>query len=116
MNRSQRILIVIGVATLAAMAAPYISRAVVDGRAVADKVVVFEARSKRPSKDLTLCLIKHPGALNLNVSSNDLYADPATGLAVKIEGRGAERAVTAWLPGGQSLTAEQAAQLRSCVG
>ncbi|MGB7656287.1 MAG: hypothetical protein WBL74_12470 [Novosphingobium sp.] len=97
------------------MAVPYISRAVVDGRAVADKVVVFKASSKRPSKDLTLCLIKHPGALNLNVSSNDLYSDPVSGLAVRIESRGAVRTVTAWLPQGKSMTAEQAAQLKGCV-
>ena len=97
------------------MAAPYVSRAIVDGRAVADKTVVFEASSKRANKDLTLCLIKHPGALNVNVSSNDLYADPASGLAVKIQERGAERVVKVWLPRGKALTAEQAAQLNGCV-
>ena len=115
MNRSQRILIAIGLAALAAMAAPYVMRAVVDGRAVAGKAQVFKGSSARENKDLTLCLIKHPGALNLAVSSNDLYADPASGLAVRIDEEGGLRKVTAWLPKGQTLSAEQAAQLKGCV-
>lgn len=115
MNRSQRILIAIGLGTLAALAAPYVIRAVVDLRSVSGKAVVFEASSKRDTKALTLCLIKHPGALNLDVSSNDLYANPASGLAVKIETRGAERVVRAWLPQGRALSAGQAAQLKGCV-
>ena len=116
MNRSQRILIAIGLAALAAMAAPYVTRAVVDGRAVAGKVKVFEDSSMRANKDLTLCLIKHPGALDLTVSSNDLYADPASGLAVRIDEVGGSRKVTAWLPEGRALSAAQAAQLKGCVG
>lgn len=116
MTRSQRILIVIGIGTLAAMAAPYALRALVDHRAVADKAVVFSGGSTRPNKDLTLCLIRHPGALNLAVASNDLYTDPASGLAVRIAERGAARAVTAWLPRGRTLSAAQLAQLRACLG
>ena len=115
MNRSQRILIAIGLAALAAMAAPYVLRGVVDSRAVSGKVQVFEGSSARANKDLTLCLIKHPGALKLSVSSNDLYANPASGLAVRIDEEGQSRKVTAWLPKGQILTAEQAAQLKGCV-
>jgi hypothetical protein len=116
LNRSQRILIAIGLAALAAMAAPYITRAVVDDRAIAGKVQVFDAKSARANKELTLCLIRHPGALNLSVSSNDLYADPASGLAVRIDEEGQSRKVTAWLPKGGALTAEQTAQLEGCVG
>ena len=115
MNRSQRILIAIGLAALAAMAAPYVMRAVVDGRAVAGKAQVFKGSSARENKDLTLCLIKHPGALNLAVSSNDLYADPATGLAVRIDEEGGTRRVTAWLPKDQTLSTEQATQLKGCL-
>ena len=116
MNRSQRILIAIGLAALAAMAAPYVLRGVVDSRAVSGKVQVFEGSSARANKDLTLCLIKHPGALGLSVASNDLYADPASGLAVRIDENGSSRTVTAWLPKGQTLNAEQTEQLKGCVG
>lgn len=115
MNRSQRILIVIGLGALAAMAAPYVLRGVVDGRATADKAKVFEASSKRANKDLVLCLIKHPGALNLGVASNDLYTDPASGLAIEVDDRRDHQQVTAWLPHGKSLNAAQAAQLSGCM-
>lgn len=115
MNRSQRILIAIGLAALAAMAAPYVLRGVVDSRAVSGKVQVFEGSSARANKDLTLCLIKHPGALGLSVASNDLYADPASGLAVRIDENGSSRTVTAWLPKGGVLTAAQTAQLQGCL-
>lgn len=115
MNRSQRILIAVGLAALAAMAAPYVMRAVVDNQAVSGKVQVFQDHSYRPNKDLVLCLIKHPGALDLNVASNDTYTDPKNGLAVRVDERGDFRVVTAWLPSGKVLSAEQAAQLKGCL-
>ena len=115
MNRSQRILVAIGLGTLAALAAPYVIRAVVDSQAISGKVAVFQDHSYRPNKDLVLCLIKHPGALNLAVTSNDIYTDANSGLAVKIDERGDFRVVKAWLPKGQALTAEQAAQLKGCL-
>ena len=97
MNRSQRILVAIGLATLAVLAAPYAIRAVVDSRAVTGKVQVFQQHSYRPSKDLVLCLIRHPGALNLTVASNDIYTDAASSLAVKVEQNHDFRVVRAWL-------------------
>ena len=84
MTRSQGILVAIGLAALAAMAAPYLTRAVVDSRAIDGKAVVFEAHSQRVQKDLVLCLIKRPGALNVEVASHDFYTDPANGLALKV--------------------------------
>ena len=115
MNRSQRILIAIGLGALAAMAAPYVLRAIVDDRAVAEKVLIFNDVSSRPAKDLVLCLIKHPGALNLTVASNDLYVDPASGLAVKVDDAPQARQVRAWLPKGKALTGDQQAQLSGCL-
>jgi hypothetical protein len=116
LTRSQRILSVIGLATLLALAAPYLTRAVVDSRAVDGKVQVFEARSQRVHKDLVLCLIKRPGALNVEVASHDFYTDPASGLALKVIDQGAAREVRAWLPEGQALSDAQADQLKRCVG
>ena len=96
------------------MSAPYVLRVVVDRQAVAGKDLVFEGESLRPGKDLVLCLIKHPSALNLVVSSNDLYSDPATGLAVAVDERGETRKLKAYLPKGKALSAEQTAQLKDC--
>lgn len=115
MTRSQRILIAIGVAAIAAMAAPYVTRAIVDRQVTEGKVMVFEIGSMRENKDLVLCLIKHPGALNLTVASNDAYIDAATGLAVTIEKRGAGEVVKGWLPEGKALGAEQLAQVKGCA-
>jgi hypothetical protein len=116
LTRSQSILVAIGLAALAAMAAPYLTRAVVDSRAIDGKAVVFEARSQRVQKDLVLCLIKRPGALNVEVASHDFYTDPASGLALKVVDQGAAREVRAWLPEGQALNAAQFAQLKGCAG
>ena len=116
MTRSQRILIAIGLAALVAMAAPYLTRAVVDSRAIDGKTQVFERQSQRIHKDLVLCLIKRPGALNVEVASHDFYTDPASGLAIEVLDRGAARQVRAWLPQGQALTAAQLGQLNGCVG
>lgn len=115
MNRSQRILIAIGLATLVALAAPYLTRAVVDSRAIDGKVQVFESQSQRVHKDLVLCLIKRPGALNVEVTSHDFYTDPASGLALKVVDQGESREVRAWLPEGKALGAPQLEQLRGCV-
>jgi hypothetical protein len=116
LTRSQGILIAVGLAALAAMAAPYLTRAVVDGRAISGKVEVFASQSQRVHKDLVLCLIKRPGALNVEVASHDFYTDPASGLALKVIDLGAAREVRAWLPEGQALGAAQLAQLKGCVG
>lgn len=116
MNRSQRILVVIGLSIVLAMAAPYLLRGLVDSRATSGKALIFEGRSPHPQKDLVLCLIKRPGALNLTVASNDLYTDAASGLAIRVENRGETRQVRAWLPQGQTLGAEPMAQLKGCVG
>lgn len=116
MTRSQGILVAVGLAALAAMAAPYLTRAVVDSRAISGKVQVFESQSQRVHKDLVLCLIKRPGALNVEVTSHDFYTDPASGLALKVVDHGAAREVRAWLPEGQALSAAQTDQLKACVG
>ncbi len=116
MTRSQGILVAIGLAALAAMAAPYLTRAVVDSRAIDGKAVVFEARSQRVQKDLVLCLIKRPGALNVEEASHDFYTDPASGLALKVVDQGTAREVRAWLPESQALNTAQLAQLKGCVG
>jgi hypothetical protein len=107
LNRSQGILVAIGLAALAALAAPYLTRAVVDSRAVSGKIQVFESQSQRVHKDLVLCLIKRPGALNVVVASHDFYTDPASGLALKVIDLGAARDVRAWLPEGQALRPAQ---------
>jgi hypothetical protein len=116
LNRSQRILTAIGLATLLALAAPYLTRAVIDSRAIAGKDQIFESRSQRVQKDLVLCLIKRPGALGLEVASHDFYTDRASGLAVKVVDKGNYREVRAWLPTGKVLEASQASQLKGCVG
>ncbi|MBA4162919.1 MAG: hypothetical protein C0515_12735 [Novosphingobium sp.] len=116
MTRSQGILVAVGLAALAAMAAPYLTRAVVDSRAIDGKAQVFEGRSQRVHKDLVLCLIKRPGALNVEVASHDFYTDPASGLALKVVDQGAAREVRAWLPEGRTLGAAQVQQLKGCVG
>lgn len=116
MTRSQGILVAIGLAMLAALSAPLLTRAVVDSRAVDGKVQVFEGRSQRLHKDLVLCLIKRPGALNVEVASHDFYTDPASGLALKVEDQGAAREVRAWLPEGKALDAAQLEQLKICIG
>ena len=115
MNRSQRILVAIGAATLLALAAPYIVRAVVSHRATTGKVQVFQDHSYRPQKDLVLCLIRQPGALALNVASNDLYVDKAGELAVRVTDKGDFRVVRAWLPPGHQLAPDQSAQLAQCI-
>jgi hypothetical protein len=115
LNRSQRILSAIGLATLLALAAPYLTRAVVDYRATSGKVQVFQDHSYRPQKDLVLCLIRQPGALALKVASNDLYTDEADRLAVKVVDKGDFRVVRAWLQPGQQLRPEQTAQLSECI-
>ncbi len=115
MNRSQRILVAIGIAALLALAAPYLTRAVVDNRAISGKQSVFTARSAWPRKDLVLCLIRPPGPLGLSVASNDLYTNPAGDLAVRVRDKGQYRTVEAWLPQGRTLSAEQLARLRFCA-
>jgi hypothetical protein len=115
LTRSQGILVAVGLAALAAMAAPYLTRAVVDSRAVSGKVQVFQDHSYRPQKDLVLCLIRQPGALALKVASNDLYTSEASGLAVKVTDKHDFREVRAWLPAQQRLTADQTAQLSECI-
>lgn len=105
----------IGLAALAAMAAPYLTRAFVDSRAVEGKVQVFEGQSQREQKELVLCLIKRGGALNVEVTSHDFYTDPANGLALRVVDQGAAREVRAWLPKGQALSAAQLEQLNGCV-
>lgn len=116
MNRSQRILVGIGLAALAAMASPYVLRMVVDSRATAGKVLVFDTQSQTAQKDLVLCLIRHPGALNLAVASNDIYTDPASGLAIRVEDKGASRRLRAWLPEGKTLDPAQSDQIKGCAG
>jgi len=116
LTRSQRILIGIGLATLIGLTAPLLTRAVVDSRAVDGKVQVFESQSQRLHKDLVLCLIKRPGALNVEVASHDFYTDPASGLALKVVDQGAVREVRAWLPEGKALDAAQLEQLKGCIG
>jgi hypothetical protein len=116
LNRSQRILVAVGLAALAAMAAPYLTRAVVDSNAIEGKVQVFEGRSQRVHKDLVLCLIRRPGALQVEVASHDFYTDPASALALKVVDQGAAREVRVWLPQGQALSPAQLDQLRGCLG
>ena len=105
----------VGLAALAAMAAPYATRAVVGYRAISGKTIVFQEHSNRPQKDLVLCLIRQPGALALDVASNDLYVDKAGKLAVKVTDRGDVREVRVWLPKGQQLRPDQSSQLSECV-
>ncbi len=116
MNRSQRILVGIGLAALAAMASPYVLRMVVDSRATAGKALVLDRESRTAQKDLVLCLIRQPGALRLEVASNDTYTDPASGLAIRVDDGGASRRVRIWLPQGKALDPAQAAQVRTCIG
>lgn len=115
MNRSQRILVAVGLSALAAMAAPYLIRAVVDRQVTSGKIMVLEDRSARPKKDLVLCLIRQPGALKLDVASNDAYSDPNSGLALRVEEHEDYRVVKAWLPQGAALSGDQAAQIKGCV-
>ena len=115
MNRSQRILAGIGLAALVALAAPYLTRAVVDSRATAGKALVLEARSQRPDKDLVLCLISASGRLGLVVASNDTYTNPASGLAIRVKDRQQHREVRVWLPEGQQLAPAQLAQIQGCI-
>lgn len=105
----------IGLAALAAMAAPYVLRSVVDNQATSGKALIFADRSQRLQKDLVLCLIKRPGALNLAVASNDTYTDAASDLAIKVEDRGQFRLVQAWLPQGQALGAPAQMQIQTCL-
>lgn len=116
MNRSQRILIAVGLLALALMSAPFVLRGLVDRQAVDGKVRVYHGRSERADKDLVLCLIKHPGTLNLNVASNDLYVDPVSGLAVLVIDRGSYREIEAFMPADKALNAAQTAQLKTCAG
>lgn len=116
MTRSQRILIGIGLATLIGLTAPLLTRAVVDSRAIDGKVQVYEGQSQRLHKDLVLCLIKRPGALNVEVASHDFYTDPASGLALKVVDLGSMREVQVWLPEGRVLNAAQLEQLKGCSG
>jgi len=115
LNRSQRILTAIGLVTLLALAAPYLTRAVVERRLTSGKAEIFQDHSYRPQKDLVLCLIKHPGALDLSVASNNLYTDPADDLTVKVVDKGDFRVVRAWLPQGRQLNPDQSAQLSECI-
>jgi hypothetical protein len=115
LNRSQRILIVIGVVAVAALASPYITRAIVDREGVAGKTIAFQGQTPRPGKDLVLCMIDRRGTLNLKVASNDLYTDPASGLAVRVDEHVQYREVFVFLPPGKALAAPQLAQLQGCL-
>ena len=114
-RRSRRILLAIGGLALVLLIGPWALRQWQEDHLTADKVLVLELPSPRPSLDLALCLMKRdPRGLVLAISSENHFSDPARGLVVEVLPQGNARKVSAWLPRGAVLQPGEVAQLSAC--
>lgn len=85
-------------------------------REMVGKTKAFDAVTARPLKDLFSCLVHRPeGGLKLDIVTQNHFSDSARGIAVKIEPRGQGSRLQAWITKGNSLTADETAQLHSCA-
>lgn len=99
------------------LSAPLLWQAWTTSHELQGKSKAFAATTARAPGDVLGCLIhRSAGGLKLDIVSQNHFADPTRGIAVRLEPGPAGTRIEAWITTGQALTAGEAAQLQSCAG